>query len=277
VLRKIADGGSRWGICPKFLPNYKFLSAYFCCPECDSKSQSKQDFVSHASNDHPWALVSLQQISDGSLDDVEFPNDSQKIEEDMNDDFDLPTDYVQVDMADGTDTVRKKKVKKNHPTCQLCNKGFRDNYILNRHIKFHIKAGELPPESIIPTKKRVKPIKEIEKLVPVKSTCPAKFEKKIHDCKECNKIFKTGRDLRRHEQVHLKARQLITLPDVPNPEDEKTDKGTKISGKNLGEEYSDYLKDFFKYESAVLKENGKVGTRYSCLTCHFLSALQIHI
>ena len=27
---------------------------YFCCPECDSKSQNKQDFINHASNNHPW-------------------------------------------------------------------------------------------------------------------------------------------------------------------------------------------------------------------------------
>ena len=33
--------------------------AYFCCPECDYKHQDKQDFVSHASSDHPW--VSLEQ------------------------------------------------------------------------------------------------------------------------------------------------------------------------------------------------------------------------
>lgn len=27
---------------------------YYCCPECDSKSQTKQDFINHASNNHPW-------------------------------------------------------------------------------------------------------------------------------------------------------------------------------------------------------------------------------
>ena len=27
---------------------------YYCCPECDSKSQNKQDFINHASNNHPW-------------------------------------------------------------------------------------------------------------------------------------------------------------------------------------------------------------------------------
>ena len=27
---------------------------YFCCPECDCKSQSKQDFVDHISSFHTW-------------------------------------------------------------------------------------------------------------------------------------------------------------------------------------------------------------------------------
>lgn len=27
---------------------------YFCCPECDCKSETKQDFVHHASTYHTW-------------------------------------------------------------------------------------------------------------------------------------------------------------------------------------------------------------------------------
>jgi len=48
---------------------------YFCCPECDCKSHNKQEFVDHTYNYHSWALETLHQISDGSLDDIEFPND----------------------------------------------------------------------------------------------------------------------------------------------------------------------------------------------------------
>ena len=29
-----------------------FDFCYFCCPECDDKSQSKEDFVHHASDHH---------------------------------------------------------------------------------------------------------------------------------------------------------------------------------------------------------------------------------
>ena len=30
---------------------------FFCCPECDCKTQSKQDFINHASTLHPWVSV----------------------------------------------------------------------------------------------------------------------------------------------------------------------------------------------------------------------------
>ena len=37
---------------------------YYCCPECDSKSQNKQDFINHASNNHPWVSFSYFQFFD---------------------------------------------------------------------------------------------------------------------------------------------------------------------------------------------------------------------
>ena len=30
---------------------------FFCCPECDRKSQNKQDFVDHASTYHAWVSL----------------------------------------------------------------------------------------------------------------------------------------------------------------------------------------------------------------------------
>ena len=213
------------------------------------------------------ALPSLQQISDGSLDDVEIPNISDSVEPVENDNFDLPSDFMENDVVDKKESPKKKKVKKNRPKCELCDKIFRDNYKLNRHIRIHIKAGELPPESLIPLKKRVRPIEEIEKILSENNIAKPKRIKKIHDCKECNKVFRTAQKLRRHEQVHVKAKQLITLPNVPSQENTKPGKGSKILAENLGEGYNDYLKDFFKYECAILKENGNVVLRYSCLLC----------
>ena len=79
---------------------------------------------------------------------------------------------------------------------------------------------------------------------------PKKKKKNFH-CKECNKSFRDNYKLKRHERVHLKFK----LPEKA------------IDGQNLGEAYDSYLKDFFKYESAILKENGKVGLKYSCILC----------
>ena len=35
---------------------------YFCCPECDDKSKSKQEFVDHASSYHNEASLKIFQI-----------------------------------------------------------------------------------------------------------------------------------------------------------------------------------------------------------------------
>ena len=32
---------------------------YFCCPECDSKSHNKQEFVDHTFNYHSWVSSNL--------------------------------------------------------------------------------------------------------------------------------------------------------------------------------------------------------------------------
>ena len=49
--------------------------SYFCCPECDSKWQFKQDFVDHALNTHPNSIDPIHhEITDGSLNDIELPD-----------------------------------------------------------------------------------------------------------------------------------------------------------------------------------------------------------
>ena len=37
-----------------------FDLSYFHCPECQFMSQSKQDFIIHASREHPWVRISLK-------------------------------------------------------------------------------------------------------------------------------------------------------------------------------------------------------------------------
>ena len=48
VLVKMNDYGST----NPWIASSIFDFSHFCCPECDNKSQSKQDFVNHASNFH---------------------------------------------------------------------------------------------------------------------------------------------------------------------------------------------------------------------------------
>ena len=48
---------------------------FFNCPSCDFKDYLKQEFVNHAYNFHPEAWPYLNNIKDGSLDDIIIPND----------------------------------------------------------------------------------------------------------------------------------------------------------------------------------------------------------
>ena len=36
-----------------------FDFSFFCCPECDTKSQNKQDFINHTFTYHLWVSVVL--------------------------------------------------------------------------------------------------------------------------------------------------------------------------------------------------------------------------
>ena len=46
---------------------------YFNCPTCKFKNHSKQEFIDHAYNSHSEATEYLNNIKDGSIDDVSVP------------------------------------------------------------------------------------------------------------------------------------------------------------------------------------------------------------
>ena len=48
---------------------------YFNCPTCVYKNHSKQDFINHAFEFHPEVIENLNNIQDGSLNDIDFPWD----------------------------------------------------------------------------------------------------------------------------------------------------------------------------------------------------------
>ena len=57
---------------------------FFVCPSCTYKNNSKQEFVEHASSEHPESINQLQNINDGSTSDVNF---SWNSEIDVKDEF----------------------------------------------------------------------------------------------------------------------------------------------------------------------------------------------
>lgn len=57
---------------------------YFNCPSCAYKNNSKQEFVNHAYDRHPKSFSELfRNIKDGSLDDIEIPDDPHEEENDF--------------------------------------------------------------------------------------------------------------------------------------------------------------------------------------------------
>ena len=91
-------------------------------------------------------MDTLKQISDGSLEDVEFPGLSPDIKQES-EDYEMPENCLEVDMDIENSTTKtmspgKKKggAKKKH-MCIICNKNFKDNYKLKRHENIHIKGG----------------------------------------------------------------------------------------------------------------------------------------
>ena len=136
---------------------------YFNCRSCVYKNHFKQEFINHAYEFHPEAIVYLTNIQDGSLNDINIPWDINNIEtkvEPIDDDFptkEEPIDYDYIDDNDYTDDIEtndslnaiefcetkmnaaekstgvSKTVKKNHK-CETCQKSYASPYKLKQHI-----------------------------------------------------------------------------------------------------------------------------------------------
>ena len=59
---------------------------YFNCPSCKFKNHSKQLFVDHAFEFHPFAVDNLIKLKDGSINDIEMPMNTTWIKTDIDDD-----------------------------------------------------------------------------------------------------------------------------------------------------------------------------------------------
>ena len=241
---------------------------FFCCPECDCKSQNKQDFVNHTVNYHSWvswnlrywylakekylnvagkkfslpfnvcffllqALENLRQISDGSLDDVEFPNDQlDEIQLDIKkefvndsdinvDDTDIKNDpldqsKVQVyDLPIKKEKVVKKRAgnsnlnrfleeKEEKHQCQICPAKFVKKMEAYKHVQ---------SEHAIKKRERNQFVKNPGQLLRdacFKDNLVLKNGKKRYKCSTCDKIFKFSSVLELHiDEVHEKKKSYL--------------------------------------------------------------------
>ena len=126
---------------------------YFNCPSCTYKNNLKQEFIEHAYNFHPESSNYLNNISDGSMTDVEIPNEMSldfkydlennfsnggleiKVEEfdyDMTNNQSRENDIIDDYNSDFEEEKTVKKVK-NHK-CDSCLKSFSSPMDLKRHI-----------------------------------------------------------------------------------------------------------------------------------------------
>ena len=128
---------------------------FFNCPSCDYKDYSKQEFVDHAYNSHPEAYSYLNNINDGSTDDVLIPNDDSILDFKTELDTDISNPYTGLDVKieEFDDMGMNENVKsddpklsfnnsyvaielkdfKNDAYCELCETYFCDNKSLEDH------------------------------------------------------------------------------------------------------------------------------------------------
>ena len=64
--------------------------SFYCCPECDIRSQNKQEFINHAFSKHPEGAPALYLIKDQTVQGVNFPlNEELKVESDIKDEIEI--------------------------------------------------------------------------------------------------------------------------------------------------------------------------------------------
>ena len=80
------------------------------------------------------ALDTLQQISDGSLEDINFPGISSEIKQEA-EEYELPSSCLEVNLNVGVKKTEKAFVFS--AKCSKCNKRFKDKDKLIRHEKSH--------------------------------------------------------------------------------------------------------------------------------------------
>ena len=204
---------------------------YYCCPECDEKSQSREDFLCHAlayhpsSNNYLMPLEVKQEVKEKIIStDLEtdlkdpsannFQVKEENIIQDDNDTIEDDEEYFLVNNHDNNEIYELKQETDNSDElrCDQCDKIFRSKSGLDYHLNFfHGEENEeVNNESIVD--EDPKPFK-CEKCV---KCFKNKFKLAIHvknkhtklkykcDYDSCEKSFLSMADLKEHREVEHK-------------------------------------------------------------------------
>ena len=222
---------------PWFVENLEeFL--YFCCPECNERSQSEDLFLAHALENHPKSqacllpFTSSTELYEDENYEQETPIKSEIVSDDEN--VDLSEEKCNVDVeikSDVSSTVKQEneadsdRIANDNRSnqCNTCGKHFTTTKSLNRHVVVvhenpkKRSAKSIDDKPFNPKKKKIREKGPKERICDV---CDAKFptrdkliEHKSIDhfenypCKICGKIFGTHNRLQIHKKnVHVEEK-----------------------------------------------------------------------
>ena len=182
---------------------------YYCCPECDDKNQTKDNFINHVLMFHPMAKEYLEMMQilkiepniNGIIYDEKPMEIIAKYEE--TDELDISRDGNSNDLTENFGeniTVEESKQFK----CEDCNKSYTALNTLRKHVqsvheglKHHCEVCKKSFKYLSNLKKHIKEVHEKVKRV-----------KKLQKCEICEKTFPGGSYLKIHIQtVHEKIRK----------------------------------------------------------------------
>ena len=219
---------------------------YFCCPECEVRDQSKEDFVKHALNCHPTARrhiesfmvkrenyngengnnVKSEIVHEGTtyMNYVHQKSLSEILMKEIHDGHHQEEAATKIIPAEKP----KKVVRKNN--CDICGKSFTRNEHLKRHKnRVHGKKNENNISVFEENNIKSETVVDVDEgsyyyMTPFnyEEIDDAQIEPKIivrsHHCDTCGKSFTRADHLRRHKfNVHEKKSQQITNESVNLP------------------------------------------------------------
>ena len=183
---------------------YDFCT-YFNCPCCEYKNSSKQDFVDHAYCFHPESDKYLRNITDGSINDVDFPpeiNIRNKIKTENlginveEDDDRKKEDVENQNLFEINPVLKVKKLDDEEIYCDLCDQYFCELNLFQEHQELvHNLEYEEPFDDLDPNLDHLdKNLSQIldQDLDELSQT------NKTNKCKYCGKLFTFKSNLTTH-------------------------------------------------------------------------------